>query len=275
MSGRLYIVATPIGNLGDITFRAVETLKAVSLILAEDTRVSRKLLIAYSISTPLLSNFTGNEGRRTEEVIAKLKDGEDIALITDAGTPSISDPGFLLVKACRDHGLEVIPVPGASSLSTAVSVSGLQDHPLLFFGFAPKKESERRNYYAEIKNLSYTIAFFESPQRIKRFLTELYETFPERNIFIGREMTKKFESYLVNPSVDEVPEKGEFVVMLSPPKEGIKILDPEQIKAEFDKLVEEGSLPKNAVKILAKSCKMPKRLLYNMLLVKDGEIDSE
>jgi 16S rRNA (cytidine1402-2'-O)-methyltransferase len=272
MNGKLFVVSTPIGNLGDITFRAVETLKAAALILAEDTRVSRKLLSAYSISTPLISHFAGNEAKRIGEVLERLKNGDDIALITDAGTPSISDPGFLIVKACRANGIDVIPVPGPSSLSTAISVSGFQDHPLLFLGFAGKKASERNKTYEEIKSLPFTIVFFESPMRIKRFLSELYENFPERDVFVGREMTKKFESYLTNPRIDEVPEKGEFVVMLSIPKKEAMEFDPASAREEFAKLVKQGVLPKEAVKILAKSCQMPKRMLYNILLVK-GEME--
>ena len=269
MNGKLYVVATPIGNLKDITHRAVEVLGSVAVILAEDTRVSSKLLNAYSISTPLRSNFAGNEARRTTEAVSELLSGKDVALISDAGTPSISDPGYLLVKACRENGIDVIPVPGASSLSAAVSVSGFPDHPLLFMGFAGRKESERKKCYDEINKLPCTIAFFESPLRVRRFISELYGNLPERDIFVAREMTKKFESYLMNPVADDVPEKGEFVVILSSPRREKKELDIDGIKAEFAKLVERGSVPKDAVKTLAKSCKIPKRVLYNILLVKD------
>ncbi len=269
MNGKLYVVATPIGNLKDITHRAIEVLGTVSLILAEDTRVSSKLLNAYSISTPLRSNFAGNEARRSAEAVSELLSGKDVALISDAGTPSISDPGYLLVKACRDSGIDIIPVPGASSLSTAVSVSGFPDHPLLFMGFAGKKESERKKSYEEIKPLPYTVVFFESPVRIRRFVSELYGNLPERDLFVAREMTKKFESYLINPHVEDIPEKGEFVVILSPPRIEKKELDIEEVKAEFARLVESGTHPKDAVKTLAKSCKIAKRVLYNILLVKD------
>lgn len=269
MPGKLYVVSTPIGNLKDMTLRAIEILKTVSLVLAEDTRVSSKLLNAYSIPTPLRSNFAGNEARRTTEAVSELLSGKDVALISDAGTPSISDPGCLLVKACRDNGIEVVPIPGASSLSTAVSVSGFPDHPLLFMGFAGKKESERKKSYEEIKPLPCTVVFFESPVRVRRFISELYGNFPERDLFVAREMTKKFESYLMNPAAEEIPEKGEFVVILSPPRSQKKELNIDEIKAEFARLVGGGSIPKDAVKALAKSCKIPKRVLYNILLVKD------
>jgi len=268
MGGTLYLVSTPIGNLKDITFRAVDVLRSVSFILAEDTRRSSKLLNAYSVSTPLRSNFAGNEERRTAETIAALKEGEDVALITDAGTPSISDPGFLLVRQCRREGIAVIPVPGASSLSAAISVSGFPDHPLLFLGFAEKKSSERKKSFVRMKDLPFTLVFFESPMRIRRFLSEVYESFPERDLFLAREMTKKFESYELNPVPEEVPEKGEFVVLLSPPKEREGEPDIESVKKDFARMVADGQLPKDAVKILARSCKIPKRVLYNMLLVK-------
>lgn len=268
MTGTLYLVSTPIGNLKDMTLRAIEILKSVSLILVEDTRVSRKLLSAYEIYTPLLSNFAGNESRRIGEVVERLRRGEDIALITDAGTPSISDPGFVLVRACRENQIDVYPIPGASSLTSAISVSGFPDHPLLFLGFAPKKEGEKTKVFNMIKDLDFTIAFFESPLRIRRFLAALYEHFPERDVFLAREMTKKFESYLLNPDIGGVPEKGEFAVLLSPPKAEPKKYDEDSLRKEFETLVGHGTPPTMAVKEIAKRFNISKRLLYNDLIVK-------
>lgn len=268
MRGKLFVVATPIGNLQDITLRALEVLKSVSAIASEDTRVSSKLLNHFGIRKRLISNFKENEAKRVAEITEILEKGEDVALISDAGTPLISDPGRILVHSLRENGYEVIPIPGASSLTAALSVCGFEDHPFVFFGFVPKKEGEKKEIIEELKTVIYTAVFFESPYRIRKTLQMFYENFPERDLFVAREMTKKFESYLVNPEPQSVLEKGEFVIILSPSKiEAAEIVE-KSVEEKYRQLVEKGMSHNQAVKELSKQLKISKRLLYNTLLAK-------
>lgn len=270
MKGKLFVVATPIGNLKDITFRAVETLKSVTYIIAEDTRVSKKLLNYLSIQKKLISNFKGNEGKRVAEIVELLENGEDIALISDAGTPLISDPGTILVRSARERGIDVIPIPGPSSLTTILSVSGFNSTPFIFYGFFPKRKGEIEKIIKEIKSIPYTFVFFESPKRIKKTLTILKESSLLREILLGREMTKKFEEYLENPEVEKIVEKGEFCVVLSPPRKvETKLVEKDLIK-EFKELINKGYSKKDAVKEISKRFKISKNLLYNTLISKGG-----
>lgn len=266
MSGKLFVVATPIGNLQDITFRAVEVLKSVSVIVSEDTRVSVKLLNHYGIKKKLISNFKENEAKRVDEIVEILESGEDVALISDAGTPLISDPGQILVKKIKEKGLQAIPIPGASSVVTALSVSGFKDTPFVFYGFFPKKEGEKMKIVEELKTFPYTSIFFEAPHRIKKTLKLFYENLSERDVFVAREMTKKFESFMVNPDIEEVPEKGEFVVILSPPKRKTKEINEKKIEERYKELVKKGLSHSKVAKELSKEFKISKRLLYNTLL---------
>ncbi len=216
---RLYVVATPIGNLKDITIRAIETLKSVDIILCEDTRRARILLNHYSIeSKKLLSYYEGNEISRTKEVIELLKNGYNLALISDAGTPLISDPGYRLVRACRENNIEVIPIPGPSAVISALSVSGLETNKFLFLGFLPKKKNNRLKELEKYKGFEGSIVIYTSVYKIKELLDEIYLIFGNRKVFVAREMTKAFESYLYGNLLDvkeRIVEKGEFVVIIS------------------------------------------------------------
>ncbi len=271
MKGRLFVVATPIGNLKDITFRAIETLRSVSVVVAEDTRVSKKLLNHLGIEKKTISNFKENEYKRVLEIIDILKKGEDVALLSDAGTPAISDPGTLLVNKAREEGFEIFPVVGPSSLTAVLSVCGFESTPFVFYGFFPKKEREKEEVIGKINTFPSTVVFFESPFRIKRTLQFLYENIEERDIFIAREMTKKFESYLFNPKVDDLVEKGEFVIVLSPPKlKNKKEFDKREVKSHFEELLKEGYSKKEAIKLISKKFKISKNLLYNNLIVRKG-----
>jgi len=267
MRGKLFIVATPIGNLQDITFRAIEVLKSVSVIVSEDTRVSSKLLNHYGIKKKLISNFKENEAKRVDEIVKMLENGEDVAIISDAGTPLISDPGQILVQKVRERGGEAIPIPGPSSVVSALSASGFKDTPFIFYGFFPKKEGEKMKIVEELKNFPHTAIFFEAPFRIKKTLNLFYENFSERDVFLAREMTKKFESLLINPDVEEVPEKGEFVVILSPPKRKQKEVSKKEIEERYRELIKKGLSHSMAAKELSKEFKVSKRLLYNTLLL--------
>jgi conserved hypothetical protein TIGR00096 len=220
MSGKLFVVATPIGNLEDITLRAIRTLKECDFILCEDTRRAKILLNHYGIEKPLISYFEGNEEKRIPEVIDLLREGKNIALISDAGTPLISDPGYRLVKRCREEGIDVLPVPGPSAVIAALSVSGLETDRFMFLGFPPQKIGKRRKLLEEIKDFEGSLVFYLSPYDIKEFLEEVLEILGDRRVCICREMTKFFEEYLcgkLSEVKDKVKEKGEFVVVVGKP----------------------------------------------------------
>jgi 16S rRNA (cytidine1402-2'-O)-methyltransferase len=219
-TGKLFVVSTPIGNLGDMTFRAIETLKSVSLIASEDTRHTGLLLNHYDISTRQYPYHEHNEKKVTELFISKLKEGSDIALVTDAGTPAISDPGFFLVRECLRNDIEIVPIPGASSILAALVISGLPVDRFCFEGFLPKTSGRLKTRLTELKDDRRTLIFFESPQRIVKTLRAILETIGDRQAFIGRELTKKFEqTYRTNISqlinvFDQATPKGELVLIV-------------------------------------------------------------
>ena len=217
--GILYIVSTPIGNLADFTFRAVDVLKSVTLIAAEDTRVSGVLLKHYEIPTPMLSYHDHNKEQATPGLLRKLENGDDIALISDAGTPLISDPGFFLVRAAIAQGLEVVPIPGASAMLAAMVAAGLPSDRFTFEGFLPRKKGRQTRFKALAED-PRTIILYESPHRVARTLRDISEYMGDRQVVIGREITKKFEEF-IRGSVSEIREqldtrsiKGEVVIMI-------------------------------------------------------------
>jgi len=218
----LYLVATPIGNLEDVTLRALRVLRECDIVAAEDTRHSGQLLKHFGISKPLLSYFQFNEAKRSEEIIERLGRGEIVALVTDAGSPGISDPGERVVKAAIAAGFRVESVPGPSALVAALTASGLPTDEFHFVGFLPHKSGQRRNQLESLKAVPGTLVFYESPYRIERLLGELAEVYPERAVVLARELTKKFEEYLRGRPAElmEIAKKrnlkGEFVVLVSP-----------------------------------------------------------
>ena len=218
---KLFIVPTPIGNLGDITFRAIETLKSVDLILAEDTRTSLKLLKHYKINSKIESYHMHNEHKKADSIINKISEGNTIALISDAGTPSISDPGFLLVRECIKNNIEVECLPGATALITALVISGLPSDKFLFEGFLPAKKG-RTKRLKELSNEKKTIIFYESPHRILKTLKDFSDYFsPEKQVSVSREITKIYENTFrgtIEESIvhfEKNKPKGEFVIVLS------------------------------------------------------------
>jgi 16S rRNA (cytidine1402-2'-O)-methyltransferase len=219
----LYLVATPIGNLEDITLRALRVLRECDVVAAEDTRRTGQLLKHFGISKPLLSYFQFNEARRSEEIIERLRRGEKVALVTDAGSPGISDPGERVVKAAIAAGFRVEPVPGACALVAGLTASGLPTDELHFIGFLPHKSGQRRNRLEALKTVSGTVVLYESPYRIVKLLAELSEVLPERQVVLARELTKKYEEFLRGTPAEllEVARKrnlkGEFVVLVAPP----------------------------------------------------------
>jgi 16S rRNA (cytidine1402-2'-O)-methyltransferase len=228
--GTLYLVATPIGNLEDITLRALRTLRECDLIAAEDTRRTGQLLNHFGISKPMLSYFKFSEAKRSEEIIERLGRGEKIALVTDAGSPGISDPGERVVRAAIATGYRVEAVPGPSAVVTALTASGLPTDEFHFLGFLPHKSGQRKRKLEALKNVQGTLVLYESPYRVEKLLTELGEVFGARQVVLARELTKHFEEFLRGtPSellerVRVRPPKGEFVVLVgelvAPPDPG-------------------------------------------------------
>jgi 16S rRNA (cytidine1402-2'-O)-methyltransferase len=219
-AGTLYLVATPIGNLEDITLHALRVLRECDVVAAEDTRHSGRLLKHFGISKPLLSCFQFNEARRSEEIIERLRRGEKVALVTDAGSPGISDPGERVVKAAIAAGFRVESVPGPSALVAALTASGLPADEFHFIGFLPHKSGQRRNKLESLKSFDGTLVLYESPYRVQKLLVELSEVFPERQVVLARELTKKFEEFLRGKPAELLAMakkrslKGEFVVLV-------------------------------------------------------------
>lgn len=216
----LYLVATPIGNLEDITLRALRVLRECDVIAAEDTRHTGSLLKHFGISKPLLSYFQFNEARRSEEIIGRLQRGEKVALVTDAGSPGISDPGERVVKAAVAAGLRVEAVPGACALVAGLTASGLPADEFHFVGFLPHKSGQRRKRLESLRSVPGTLILYESPYRIGKLLGELLEVYPQRRVVLARELTKKFEEFLRGTPAEllAIAEKrslkGEFVVLI-------------------------------------------------------------
>ncbi|MFO1477871.1 MAG: 16S rRNA (cytidine(1402)-2'-O)-methyltransferase [Verrucomicrobiota bacterium] len=220
--GTLYLVATPIGNLEDITLRALRVLRECDLVAAEDTRHTGRLLQHFQISKPLLSCFQHNEARRGGEILDRLRQGQKIALVTDAGSPGISDPGERVVRAVREAGLRVEPVPGPAALVAALTASGLPTDEFHFVGFLPHKSGQRRSRLEALLPIPGTLVLYESPYRIEKLVGELQAVFPDRTVVLARELTKKFEEFLRGKPAElaahfqQHPAKGEFVVLVGP-----------------------------------------------------------
>jgi len=220
-AGTLYLVATPIGNLEDITLRGLRVLRECDVVAAEDTRRSGQLLKHFAISKSLISYFQFNEAKRSEEIIERLRRGEKVALVTDAGSPGISDPGERVVRACIAAGLRVESVPGACALVAGLTASGMPTDEFHFLGFLPHKSGQRRNKLESVKPLTGTLVLYESPYRIEKLLGELADILPERQVVLARELTKKFEEFLRGTPAELLAIarsrslKGEFVVLVS------------------------------------------------------------
>ena len=219
--GVLYIVSTPIGNLEDITLRALRVLKEVDLIAAEDTRHTRRLLTHYEIGTPTTSYFEGNQIQKGEKLVARLKTGDSIALVSDAGTPTISDPGYRLLAQCIEADIPITPIPGPSACIAAASVAGLPLHNFVFEGFLSPKSGRRKRQLTDLHEEKRTLIFYESPHRIIAFLGDVLEIFGDRQVAVARELTKKFEE-VFRGEVTEAIEKlrrttprGEFTIVIA------------------------------------------------------------
>ena len=269
-TGILYIVPTPIGNLGDMTFRGVEILKKVTLIGAEDTRTSSKLLKHYDINTKMISYHKFNERSRVEKFLDRLKDGEDVAIISDAGTPGISDPSSIIIKAAIESNIKVETLPGATAFIPALVSSGFETERFYFAGFLPEKKSEKEKLLEELKSIKFPVIFYEAPHRLIKFITTLHKAFGNRKIVIARELSKLYETYY-RTTIDEVQEnpdmitlKGEFVIIVegAEEKEYLDAELTEMLKAELDK----GKSKKDAIKKVQELTGGSKNKIYNLAL---------
>ncbi len=270
----LYIVATPIGNLDDISFRAIETLKKVDIILAEDTRHSKRLLEHYNITTPMRAFHEHNERQAADSVIAELTSGKTMALISDAGTPLISDPGYVLVSQAKQAGVEVVPIPGASAIISALCASGLASDAFSFFGFLPSKQTARVKAIQAVAHLSETAIFYESPKRILATMQDLLQVLgSERTVCLAKELTKAFETIKTDTLANLIDylqadinhQKGEFVVLISALSKGDKIAGEQQLDKILPILLSEMGASK-AAKLAAKITGMDKKTCYQSAL---------
>ena len=274
MSGRLYIVSTPIGNLEDITLRALKVLKEADVIACEDTRTSRKLLSRYAVEKPLISYHEHNEIEKSKELLSLLEGGRSIALVSDAGTPCISDPGYRLVKLASEHGIEVVSIPGPSAALSALSVSGLPTSGFAFFGFPPRTKKHLTDYLARIKSYPETLVFYESPNRVIKTLRAMIEVCGDRNISVSREMTKLYEETL-RGKVSEVLEslvkrneiKGEVTIVVEGASSESGEIDPESIDRMLVRHKKIGSSLKDAVKKVSGESGYSKSKTYKRALV--------
>ena len=266
----LYLVSTPIGNLGDITFRSIEILKNSNYILCEDTRISKKILSKYKINSELISNHKFNEKKNLSKIINLLKSGSIISLVSDAGTPSISDPGNILVNECKRNKIDVIPLPGASAVTTAISISGFSEK-FFFYGFFPDKLKTVNNDLSVLSKLDCSIVFFISPKKLNKIIKFLKDNFSGREIVICREMTKYYEEF-IRTTVDELLEldndfKGELTIVISEKKINKKF---SQKLNESDKIIIRKIINKLSIKeitdVINSNNNISKKEIYNFCL---------
>ena len=278
MIGKLYLVATPIGNLEDITFRAINTLKSVDLIAAEDTRHTLKLLNHFQISKPLISYHRHNEDVKSDILITKLQEGQNIAVVTDAGTPGISDPGEEIVKEAIKNKIEVIPIPGACAFVNALIASGLNTKEFAFYGFLPLNKKNRKNILEKIKKENKTVILYEAPHKLVKTLEDIMKNIGDINCVLAKELTKIYEefvrnkiSYILENLKTKNEIKGEYIILLD--------LNSNEIQAENDTLnksieeqyeiyLSQGMSKKEIIKQIAKNEKVEKNKIYQIFIGK-------
>ena len=272
MKGKLYLVATPIGNLEDITLRALRILKEVDYIAAEDTRNTLKLLNHFEIKKPLISNHRHNEEDRENSLIEKLKDGKNIAVVSDAGTPGISDPGEVIAKRAIEENIEVIPIPGACAAINALIASGLNTKEFVFFGFLPLNKKLRKEKLEEIKNENKTIIIYEAPHKIKDSLNDLKNVVGDRKIVLVRELTKIHEEF-IRGNIDEIIEKsenlkGEMILLIEGNNEinNENILNNLSLEEHYNVYEKQGLDKKEIIKKIAKDRGVNKNEIYQYFL---------
>ncbi|MEG9862311.1 MAG: 16S rRNA (cytidine(1402)-2'-O)-methyltransferase [Parvularculales bacterium] len=270
LTAGLYVAATPIGNAGDITLRALEALKRADVILCEDTRITGRLLTRYGVTTPLKSYHDHNAQRVRPGIIAQLQEGAVIVLVSDAGTPLISDPGFRLVKEAQKASIKVMVLPGASAVLAGLAIAGLPTDRFFFGGFLPPRSAARRKALTQYKDIPATLVFFESPRRLAAALGDMAHVLGHREAAIGRELTKKFEEVRRNTldvlaaDYKQTPPKGEVTVMIAPPDER-EIIDDDTLDAHLAEAMQEHGLA-NAASQVAAETGMSRRVLYRRAL---------
>jgi 16S rRNA (cytidine1402-2'-O)-methyltransferase len=276
--GILYIVATPIGNLEDVTLRAIRILKEVGLIAAEDTRRTRKLLNAYGIQTPLMSLHDQNEQKRSVSLVARMIEGVNVAYVSDAGTPGISDPGYLLINEAIRHGIHVVPVPGVSAAITALSISGLPMDQFIFTAFLPAKASARRQFLSSIRDEPRTLVVYESPRRLPATLQDMESILGrDRPIVIAREMTKAFEEIqrgTIGELIDSASGrtfKGEVTLVIGGRKETKPVATEKEIQNQYRSLLADTGLSrKDRIERVARQLGVSRRQVYQQILREGG-----
>lgn len=266
--GRLYVVATPIGNLEDITLRALNVLKSVDIIAAEDTRHTLKLLNHFEISKPLISCHRHNENNKSLELIEKIKSGQDVAIVSDAGTPGISDPGEELIKQCIENNIEVIPIPGACAMINALICSGLDTKSFCFLGFLPLNKKLRKNKLIEIEECKKTVILYEAPHKLKSTLIDLKDILKNRKIVLARELTKIHEEF-IRKDIDELINiaeniKGEIVIVIegNNNKDDENRFDNLTLEEHYKLYEDEGYTKKDIIKKIAKDRNVNKNEIY-------------
>jgi len=273
MAGRLLIVGTPLGNLADMTPRAVEALKSADLILCEDTRHTRKLLNHFGIDRPTDSYHEHNEDQKAGHLIQRIERGETLALVSDAGMPVISDPGYRIVRLARERGLAVEPVPGPFAGVLALAASGIAPLPFTFLGFAPHRQGERVDFYRRAAELGHTVITYESPERVVASLEDALEVLGDTEVTMAREMTKMHEE-LLSGSIAEVLETlkgrervhGEITLVFAAPARAAAEVSPEELRRAFEELRERGMRRNDAVKALAEKFRLRKNDVYKVLI---------
>lgn len=271
IKGELYIVATPIGNLEDISMRALRVMKEANIIVAEDTRHTKAMLNAFQISTPLISLHEHNEKEKSLFIIEKISTGKNVVYVTDAGTPCISDPGCFLISKAHDENIKVIPVPGPSAVITALSVSGFPADSFVFCGFLPARQNDRKKYLEILKTEERTIVFYESPMRIMASLNDLQDILGNREIVLAREITKKFEEIRrgdISAIIDELTDrkiKGEITIIIKGEKIAATPLSDEEIKQKITEMKKNSDLSlRDAVAAVASNTGVSKKRVYEI-----------
>ncbi len=273
MFGKLFVVSTPIGNLEDITLRALNVLRNCDVIACEDTRITKKLLTRYGIDTAITSYHEHNEVEKSQKLLQVIKDGKDVALVSDAGTPSVSDPGWRLINLSIENDIKTIPVPGPSAVLSALTVSGLPTDSFLFLGFFPKTVVKKKELLKNIKDYPYTLVFYDSVRRLSETLNILLETLGERNICVAREMTKLYEEMVRGPVSQVISAfserdsiKGEVTVVIEGDRGGREETSSEELRKKLQEMKKSGATLSDAVKTVCESSGESRNSVYKMAL---------
>lgn len=260
----LYLVATPIGNLDDMTFRAVKILESVDVVFCEDTRVSVKLLNHFNIKKQLKTYHDFNKEIKSDDIMHYLHSNQNVALISDAGYPLISDPGYYVIREVIKNNYNVVSIPGANALLSAIVTSGITPHPFMFYGFLDSKDSKKTKELEQLKEYPYTMVFYESPHRIKKTIAKMFDVLGERNLVLSRELTKKFEEIIrgTTKTLQDITDiKGEMVLVVEGKSQEPEVFNG-TIEEELERIMSDGASSKDAIKQVAKNRKLPKNDVY-------------